>query len=341
MIIDQDTPTVRGRGRRGRGSRQEQSSVPASQVPGGEAQETAPSADSGAEAVKDESTQPEVGVPEETAESAGIAAEPREDGSAGPVVAEETAASADAGAEHAEHEGEYGDGAMSAGAAPPAHQQPGSGTAYGAPSHDRHAYPTEGSGGGNRSGWNGGRSGYGNRDGQERTTPSDYQVRQIAERGVPIPPTYAGAQALLDSFEPTAAQQRRLDEHGLKADSRGEAKDVLAKLVEENPHLSAEWVAHGVESVPTDAAEAAKMIDDLPASEAQINLLRSNGRAVPNTRAEASEIINNLPATPGQTRAITLATNGRYWPRTRGDAQRWFRENPRTPDPEKELGMAA
>jgi hypothetical protein len=211
------------------------------------------------------------------------------------------------------------------------------------------------------------------RDGRERTTPSDYQVRQIAERGIPIPPTYAGAQALLDSFEPTAAQQRRLDEHGLKADSRGEAKDVLAKLVEENPHLSAEWeaqsaaakvarnqqrrgqqpagktsgamysllVAHGVESVPTDAAEAAKMIDDLPASEAQINLLRSNGRAVPKTRAEASEIINNLPATPGQTRAITLATNGRYWPRTRGDAQRWFRENPRTPDPEKELELAA
>jgi hypothetical protein len=38
------------------------------------------------------------------------------------------------------------------------------------------------------------------RDGSERTAPSEYQVRQIAERGIPIPRTYAGAQALLDAL---------------------------------------------------------------------------------------------------------------------------------------------
>jgi hypothetical protein len=210
-------------------------------------------------------------------------------------------------------------------------------------------------------------------NGGERTVPSQYQVREITSRGMPVPPTYLAAQALLDSFEPTPAQQRRLDENGLSAANRGEAKQVLADLVAQNPQIAAEWeaqnaaakvartqarrgeqpagktsyamynllVAHGVTEVPTDSAAAAKLIDDLPPSEPMIALLRGNGRVVPATRAEASEIIGNLPATPGQTSTIALATSGRYWPRTRGDAQRWFRENPRVRNPEQELEMAA
>ena len=190
--------------------------------------------------------------------------------------------------------------------------------------------------------------------------PSTHQVREIGSRGIPVPPTYAEAQALLDSFEPSPNQQKRLDELGLKAGTRGEAKHVLNAYVEQNPEILKVWEAEnataavarraerrgqqdprvtspglfqlladaGVKVIPTDHAEAAAMADALAPSEEMVKVLREHGRQAPATRAEAREIIRGLPATPKQVQAIMRRTGGRYAPRTRGDAERWFQENP-------------
>ena len=193
-----------------------------------------------------------------------------------------------------------------------------------------------------------------------RQYPSEYQVKEIGSRGLPTPPTYDEAQALLDSFEPTPAQQKRLDELGLTAETRGEAKVVIAGYVEQNPGITRQWeeenaaaaVARrqerrggqdprvttpgmfklladaGVTEIPSDHATAAAMIDGLKPSEGMERVLREHGRAVPTTRAEATEIIRGLPATPDQVRTIMSRTRGRWAPNTRGDAERWFRDNP-------------
>ncbi|HET6232185.1 MAG TPA: hypothetical protein VFE05_19075 [Longimicrobiaceae bacterium] len=195
-----------------------------------------------------------------------------------------------------------------------------------------------------------------------KTTPSQYQVKEITGRGLPVPPTYAEAQALLDSFPPTDAQQRRLEEIGLEAGTRGEAKGVLAQYVAANPEVGASWEAQaaegrvtrrqerrggedprvttpgmfkllaesGVTNIPSDFATAAALIDALPPSEGMAQVLRDSGRAVPETRAAASEIIRTLPATPDQIVTIMRATGGRYAPKSRGDAQSWFANNRQT-----------
>ena len=195
----------------------------------------------------------------------------------------------------------------------------------------------------------------------EKQYASDYQVKEISARGIPVPPSYAEAQALLDSFKPTDAQQKRLDENGLTAATRGEAKEVLARLVAEHPEIAAQWEAEnaearvarrqarrgeadpgvttpgmykllaesGVTNVPTDYATAAAMIDQLPPSENMAKVLREHGRLVPATRAAATEIIRGLPATPEQIVTIMRRTGGRWAPKTRGDAERWFNNNPR------------
>jgi hypothetical protein len=212
-----------------------------------------------------------------------------------------------------------------------------------------------------------------NENAGEKTFASPYQVREISSRGIPVPPTYAEAQALLDSFEPTPAQQKRLDENGLTAATRGEAKDVLARLVQENPEMAAQWEAEnaqarvarkqarrgeadptvtsagmykllaesGVENVPTDYATAAAMIDRLPPSDNMVRVLREHGRAVPATRAEATEIIRGLPATPDQIVTIMRRTGGRWAPKTRGEAERWFNVNPRSRGADEPAAMAA
>jgi hypothetical protein len=212
-----------------------------------------------------------------------------------------------------------------------------------------------------------------NPNAQQRTKPSPYQVAEISGRGLPTPHTYDLAQALIDSFEPTEPQQRRLDENGLTATTRGEAKEVLRQFVEANPGTEERWkeeaaqrqlasrqrrrgelppdrtterqfallAAHGVAIVPTNKADAAAMIDDLPPSEAMAELLRKAGHNVPETRGAASILIDGLPATEAQTRAIVMATGGQKWPRNRGDAQRWFAAHPKVRDPETQLDMAA
>jgi hypothetical protein len=212
-----------------------------------------------------------------------------------------------------------------------------------------------------------------NPNAQQRTTPSQYQVKEITQRGLPVPPTYDLAQALIDSFEPTEPQQRRLDENNLMAATRGEATVMLAELVAANPGMQERWkeeaaarqlakrqqrrgelppdvttprqfallAANGVTNVPTSKAEAAALIDDLPPSEAMADLLRKAGHNVPETRGEASILIDGLPATPEQTRAIVMATGGQVWPRNRGAAQRWFAEHPRVTNPETQLDIAA
>lgn len=212
-----------------------------------------------------------------------------------------------------------------------------------------------------------------NPNAQQRTKPSPYQVAEISGRGLPTPHTYDLAQALIDSFEPTEPQQRRLDENGLTATTRGEAKEVLRQFVEANPGTEERWkeeaaqrqlasrqrrrgelppdrtterqfallAAHGVANVPTNKADAAAMIDDLPPSEAMAELLRKAGHNVPETRGAASILIDGLPATEAQTRAIVMATGGQKWPRNRGDAQRWFAAHPKVRDPEAQLDIAA
>jgi hypothetical protein len=212
-----------------------------------------------------------------------------------------------------------------------------------------------------------------NENAGEKTVPSQYQVKEISSRGIPVPPSYAEAQALLDSFEPSRAQQRRLDENGLTAATRGEAKEVLARLVEKNPEIAAQWEAEnaqsrvarrqarrgeadptvttpgmykllaesGVQNVPTDYATAAAMIDGLNPSDNMVRVLREHGRAVPATRAEATEIIRGLPATPDQIVAIMRRTGGRWAPKTRGEAERWFNNNPRNRGAEEPAAMAA
>jgi hypothetical protein len=194
----------------------------------------------------------------------------------------------------------------------------------------------------------------------EKTIPSQYQLKEITSRGLPVPPTYREAQALLDTFPPTAAQQRRLDENGLTAATRGEAKQVIAEFLAANPGVAEQWEAEnargrverrqarrgeadpslttpgmfkllaesGVTVIPTDYAEAAALIDQLPPSENMAKTLREHGKQVPPTRAEASVIISGLPATPNQIVTIMRRTGGRYAPKTRGDAERWFNENP-------------
>ena len=201
---------------------------------------------------------------------------------------------------------------------------------------------------------------YQNAGAQKPQFPSQYQVKEIGSRGIPVPPSYGEAQALLDSFEPTPAQQKRLDELGLMAGTRGEAKQVIADYVAENPDILKEWEAEnatasvarrqerrggqdprvtspgmfklladaGVTEIPTDHATAAAMIDALAPSENMVRVLREHGRAVPETRAEATEIIRGLPATPDQVRTIMSRTRGRWAPRTRGEAERWFQDNP-------------
>jgi hypothetical protein len=193
----------------------------------------------------------------------------------------------------------------------------------------------------------------------EKTFATRYQVREISSRGIPVPPTHAEAQALLDAFEPTPAQQRRLDENGLYAATRGEAKQVIADFVAQNPDVAARWEAEnargrvqrrqarrgeadptvttpgmyrllaesGVENVPTDYATAAALIDQLSPSDNMARVLRENGRAVPATRAEAVEMIRGLPATPDQIIAIMRRTRGNWAPKTRGEAERWFDAN--------------
>lgn len=207
----------------------------------------------------------------------------------------------------------------------------------------------------------------------EKTYPSQYQVKEISSRGMPVPPTYAEAQALLDSFEPTPAQQKRLDEIGFAAATRGEAKQVIADFVAWNPEVAAQWEAEnaqsrvarrqarrgeaepgvttagmyrllaesGIRNVPTDRATAAAMIDELPPSDNMARVLRDHGRVVPATRAEATEIIHGLPATPDQIITIMRRTGGRWAPSTRGEAERWFNNNPRTRDAGAERRMAA
>ena len=199
----------------------------------------------------------------------------------------------------------------------------------------------------------------------EKTTPSQYQVKEITSRGMPVPPTYAEAQALIDSFEPTPAQQRRLDEIGLSAGTRGEAKQVIADFVAANPDVAAQWEAEnasarvarrqaqrgeqdptvttpgmfkllaeaGVTAIPTDYATAAAMIDGLPPSDNMVRVLKEHGKAVPATRAEATELIRGLPATPDQIVTIMRRTGGRWAPKTRGDAERWFANDRRTRGP--------
>jgi hypothetical protein len=208
---------------------------------------------------------------------------------------------------------------------------------------------------------------------QKRKTPTQYQVKEITGRGLPVPPTYDLAQALIDSFEPSEPQQRRLDQHGLTAATRGEAKEVLRQYVDANPGTEERWAeeaaqrqlaqrqqrrgelppdvttqkqfallaAHGVTNVPTNKADAAAMIDALPPSEAMAELLRKAGYNVPETRGEASILIDGLPATEAQTKAIVMATGGQKWPRNRGDAQKWFAAHPKVSDPEAQLAMAA
>jgi len=208
---------------------------------------------------------------------------------------------------------------------------------------------------------------------QKKTFPSQYQVKEISSRGMPVPPTYDEAQALLDSFEPTPPQQKRLDEIGLTAATRGEAKQVIAGFVAENPEVDAQWKAEnaknrvarrqarrgeakptvtsagmyrllaesGVQNVPTDYATAAAMIDQLPPSENMARVLREHARAVPATRAEATEIIRGLPATPDQIVTIMRRTGGRWAPRTRGEAERWFNSNPRNRGADEPAAMAA
>lgn len=208
--------------------------------------------------------------------------------------------------------------------------------------------------------------------GQKRY-PSEHQVKEISARGIPVPPSYAEAQALLDSFEPSAAQQKRLDEVGLTAATRGEAKQVIADFVAENPDVAAKWDAEnargrvarrqerrseadptvttpgmyellaesGIQNVPTDYATAAAMIDELPPSDNMARVLRDHGRAVPATRAEASEVIRALPATPNQIVKIMRRTGGRWAPKTRGEAERWFNNNPHTRGAEAEERIAA
>jgi hypothetical protein len=193
-------------------------------------------------------------------------------------------------------------------------------------------------------------------------TPSQYQVKEITGRGMPVPPSYGEAQALLDSFEPTEPQQKRLKEIGLSAATRGEAKTVIADYVAANPGVAQAWeaqnatatvqrrqaargegtpryttpgmfqllLASGVSPIPTDFAEASAKIDALPPSPKMVELLQQYGRAVPETRAEANVIIKGLPATPEQIVAIMRATGGRYAPKTRGDAETWFGNNRRT-----------
>jgi hypothetical protein len=195
----------------------------------------------------------------------------------------------------------------------------------------------------------------------EKRYPSEHHVKEISARGIPVPPSYAEAQALLDTFEPSPAQQKRLDENGLTATTRGEAKEVLARFVADNPDIAAEWEAQnargrvarrqerrgeadptvttpgmykllaesGVQNVPTDYATAAAMIDGLAPSDNMARVLRDHGRAVPETRAEATEIIRGLPASPDQIVAIMRRTGGRWAPKTRGEAERWFDNNPR------------
>lgn len=202
----------------------------------------------------------------------------------------------------------------------------------------------------------------------QKTYPSDHQVKVISERGLHVPPSYAEAQALMDSFEPSPAQQKRLDEVGLTAATRGEAKEVLARFVAGNADIAAEWEAQnargrvarrqerrgeadptvttpgmykllaesGVQNVPTDYATAAAMIDGLAPSDNMARVLRENGRAVPGTRAEATEIIRGLPATPEQIVSIMRRTGGRWAPKTRGEAERWFDNNPRNRDAGRE-----
>lgn len=198
-----------------------------------------------------------------------------------------------------------------------------------------------------------------NQNAGESTFPTQHQVKEISARGIPVPPTKVEAQALLDSFEPSPAQQRRLDENGLTAATRGEAKEVLARLVAENPDIAAQWEAEnargrvarrqerrgeadptvttpgmfkllaesGVTEIPTHYATAAAMIDGLAPSDNMVRVLREHGRAVPATRAEATEIIRGLPATPDQIVTIMRRTGGRWAPKTRGDAERWFNNN--------------
>jgi hypothetical protein len=190
--------------------------------------------------------------------------------------------------------------------------------------------------------------------------PSQHQVREISARGIPVPPSYAAAQALLDSLEPSQAQQKRLDELGLQAATRGEAKEVLNAYVEQNPEILKVWEAEnaqaavarrqerrgqqdprvtsqglfqlladaGVKDIPSDHATASAMADALPPSDEMARVLREHGRATPATRAEATEIIRGLPATPKQVQTIMERTFGRWAPRTRGDAERWFQDNP-------------
>ncbi|MBB4635884.1 hypothetical protein [Longimicrobium terrae] len=205
------------------------------------------------------------------------------------------------------------------------------------------------------------------------TTPSQYQVKEITSRGLPVPSTYDAAQALIDSFPPSDAQKRRMDEVGLSAETRGEAKQVIADFVAANPEIGQRWDAenaearvtrrqdqrgeqdpkvttkamfqlladHGVQNIPSDFATAARMIDDLPPSEGMVQVLKEHGRAVPETRGAANEVIRGLPATPDQIVSIMRQTAGRYAPRTRGEAERWFSNNRRTRANDQEAAAAA
>ena len=203
---------------------------------------------------------------------------------------------------------------------------------------------------------------YQNAGAQKPQFPSQHQVKEIGSRGIPVPPSWDEAQALLDSFEPTPAQQKRLDELGLVAETLGEAKQVIGDYVAQNPDILKQWEAEnaaaavarrqerrggqdprvtspglfklladaGVTEIPTDHATAAAMIDALAPSENMVRVLREHGRAVPATRAEAAEIIRGLPATPDQIVTIMRRTGGRWAPKTRGDAERWFDNNNNT-----------
>jgi len=255
-----------------------------------------------------------------------------------------------------------GHGAMSASAAPPLGREHGEYDAYGA--YDGYGDDEGGRMGYRGNGWNGGRGRRGGYDGDfggaGRKTPSPHQVREITARGMSVPPSHQLAQELLDSFEPSEPQQRRLNELGLTAATRGEAKQVIADYVAEHPEILQEWEAQnaqaaverrqgrqqeqeprtissglfqllasaGVTNIPTDHATASALADALPPSGQMARVLRAHGRDVPKTRGEARVIISGLPATPDQVQAIVQATGG-WYPKTRGEADRWFRDNPR------------
>lgn len=170
--------------------------------------------------------------------------------------------------------------------------------------------------------------------------PSEYQVKAIAGRGLPVPPTYGAAQELIDSFEPSEFQLRRLaqiaehedgDQYATDVATNGEAKQVIASFLADHPEVQAEW----------EAENASKRIERRQAARAEAEpkvttpgmfkaLVEAGITEVPSDYATAAAMLDNLVPSPGMMNV--LQDHGRAVPGTRAAAIEVIRSLPATPE---------